>query len=283
MSPKIAYLGPPGTYTEIAALTYAQTLDQLDGPTPSLEPYPCISQVLKATADHKADFSVVPVENSVEGGVTVTLDTLWQLDSLSIQQALVLPITHALISQAASISTIQTIYSHPQALAQCQQWIEKHVPAAKLIPTQSTTEALQHLSNDHKTAAIASGRAAAMYNLPILANAINDHADNCTKFWILGTQDSPGGAYTSLAFSLAVNAPGALLSPLRILAEHHINLSRIESRPTKRSLGEYLFFLDLEIPVDSTDAKQALAELQNCTETLKILGSYSFLTAANSP
>ncbi|PSN19618.1 prephenate dehydratase [filamentous cyanobacterium CCP5] len=277
MNSRIAYLGPPGTYSETAALTYAQSLNRPNGHPSELKPYPCIAQVLKATADGETHYSVVPVENSIEGGVTLTLDTLWQLDTLSIQQALVLPIAHALLSQAKSLETIRTIYSHPQALAQCQQWIEQHIPSAQLIPTQSTTEALQHIKDNTETAAIASERAATMYGLPILAHGINDHTDNCTKFWALGTQTSPGGAYTSLAFSLAINAPGALLKPLKILADHGINLSRIESRPTKRSLGEYLFFLDLEIPVDNSDAKQALIELKNCTETLKILGSYSFL------
>lgn len=277
MKLKIAYLGPPGTYSEMAALTYAQALNQSNDKFLVLKPYPCISQVLKATAEFETDFSVVPVENSIEGGVTVTLDTLWQLNTLSIQQALVMPINHTLLSQAASIQAIQTVYSHPQALAQCQKWIEQHIPAAKLMPTQSTTEALQHLSDNFETAAIASERAAEMYGLPILAHGINDHADNCTRFWLLGTQPSPGGTHTSLAFSLAVNAPGALLKPLKILADYGINLSRIESRPTKRSLGEYLFFLDLEIPLNSTDARQALAELSDCAETLKILGSYNFL------
>lgn len=279
MKLKIAYLGPPGTYSEIAALTYAQALSQSNDQVPVLEPYPCISQVLKATAEFETDFSIVPVENSIEGGVTVTLDTLWQLNTLSIQQALVIPINHTLLSRASSIQSIQMVYSHPQALAQCQKWIERYIPTAKLTPTQSTTEAIQHLSDNFETAAIASERAAEMYHLPILAHGINDHADNCTKFWILSTQPSPGGTYTSLAFSLAINAPGSLLKPLKILADHGINLSRIESRPTKRSLGEYLFFLDLEVPLNSTDTKQALVDLADCTETLKILGSYSFLAS----
>lgn len=277
MTSRIAYLGPPGTYSEIAALTFAHNLQQFKSHTTQLNPYPSIFQVLKATAENDTSFSVVPVENSIQGGVAMTLDSLWQLDGLSIQCALVLPITHALLSQAKSIASITTIYSHPQALAQCQQWIECHLPTAKLIPTQSTTESLQHISDNLETAAIASERAAELYNLPIVARAINDHADNCTKFWVIGTQESANGTHTSLAFSLPVNQPGALLRPLKILATCDINLSRIESRPTKRSLGEYLFFLDLEVGITSAKMQQALPQLQSCTEALKILGSYSFL------
>lgn len=277
MTLKVAYLGPPGTYSEMAALTYYRVLQENSQETITLEPYPSIFRVLNASVEGKSDFSIVPVENSIEGGVAVTLDTLWQLEELSIQKALVLPITHALLSRAKAIQKIRVIYSHPQALAQCQQWIETHLPFAKLIPTQSTTEALHHISDNLKTAAIASERAADLYELPILAYGINDYADNCTKFWILSKQHTQNGSHTTLAFSLPVNAPGALLKPLKILAECGINLSRIESRPTKRSLGEYLFFLDIESSITNLDMQKALHNLRKCTETLKILGTYSYL------
>lgn len=276
MAISIAHLGPTGTNAETAALLYANWLQDM-GQSACLCSYPSIVQSIQAVAQGQADVAVVPVENSIEGGVTVTLDTLWQLDTLNIQQALILPIVHALISHAEAIDTIQTIYSHPQALAQCQQWIEKCLPWVQLIPTSSTTEALQYLQDDVTAGAIAAERASQIYNVPILASPINDHPDNCTRFWALSLQSAPGGSHSSLAFSVR-DVPGALLKPLQVFANHHINLSRIESRPTKRSLGDYLFFVDLEADVRESSIQTALADLRNCTETLKVFGSYPVIS-----
>lgn len=273
----IAYLGPPGTYAEAAALACAEWLWQTTGERFLLCPYPSITQTLKANAVGETHLAVVPVENSIEGSVTVTLDTLWQLDTLRIQKALVLPISHALMSHSVTLSQIQTVYSHPQALAQCQGWLEKSLPNVQLIPTNSTTEALQYLEQDPTAGAIASQRAAQLYQLPVLAHPINDYPDNCTRFWVLSLRPSPGGNYTSLAFSFSANRPGALVKPLQLFAERGINLSRIESRPTKRSLGEYLFFVDVEADTKDAAAQSAFAELSNHTETLKVFGSYTIL------
>ena len=270
MSAAIAHLGPQGTYSEQAALTYQSWL----GNDSQLQAYPSILQTIQAADDQTTTLAIVPVENSIEGSVAITLDTLWQLDTLQIQQALILPIRHALISHAEQVETIQTIYSHPQALGQCQQWISHHCPLATLVPTRSTTESLQHLEDSPTTAAIASAWAASLYQVPVLAQGINDRPDNCTKFWVLSQSDSRQGNYTSLAFSLPTNEPGALLRPLEIFAKANINLSRIESRPTKRSLGEYLFFLDLEASLASEHTQETLAAVQDCVETLKLFGSY---------
>lgn len=274
----IGYLGPQGTYSEQAAEAYRQQLHG-QGDT-ELKPYPSILQVIQATADCSIDFAVVPVENSIEGGVTVTLDALWQLPNLRIQHALIVPISHALLTKASSLSSLEHIYSHPQALGQCQQWIKNNCPNADLIPTRSTTEVLGDLQKTTNTAAIASEWAAHLYDLPVIAHPINDSPDNFTRFWVLGTQDSQQGDFTSLAFSLPVNAPGALLTPLQIMSRASINLSRIESRPTKRSLGEYLFFLDLEASLSEAKVQQSLQALQSCTETLRIFGSYDASTHA---
>jgi prephenate dehydratase len=277
MSISIAYLGPAGTYTEAATLAYMSVLGKEMDTKPLLCPIPSIAQTLHTVAQGQADLAVVPVENSIEGSVVVTLDMLWKLDILRIQQALVLPIRHTLLSQASSLEAIQTVYSHPQALAQCQGWLEQFLPSAQLVPTNSTTEALQHLEEDHTVGAISSQRAAQLYNLPVLASAINDYPDNCTRFWVLGKQPSAGGSHTSLAFSLPANVPGALVNPLQVFASRGINMSRIESRPTKRSLGEYLFFIDLEADASQSSVQAALSELASHTEILKILGSYSVL------
>lgn len=282
MTLSIAHLGPTGTYAESAALAYAERLQQLTGKDTALHPYPSIVQTLRAVTDRQTDYAVVPVENSIEGSVTVTLDTLWQLDALRVQLALVLPISHALLSQAQTLETIQTVYSHPQALSQCQGWLEQFLPFAQLMPANSTTEALQHLDQNQTIAAISSERAAQLYNLPILAHPINDHPDNCTRFWVLSLAPLAVGNHTSLAFSLPANVPGALVQPLQIFARRGLNMSRIESRPTKRSLGEYLFFIDLESSIQAESVQPALEELQSCTEKLKIFGSYDIVPVGAS-
>ncbi len=277
MSLSIAHLGPHGTYAEAAALNCLNWLTKSTGQAAFLCPYPSIAQTLEAVAKEQAHFAVVPVENSIEGSVTMTLDSLWQLDQLRIQRAIVMPIAHTLISTAPNLENVQTVYSHPQALAQCQKWLDRHLPTAQLIAANSTTEALQHLEHDATIAAIASQRAAQLYNLPVLACPINDHPDNCTRFIVLSLQPSPGGSHTSLAFSVSANQPGMLVKPLQIFAQRGVNLSRIESRPSKRSLGDYLFFLDLEANARDTSTQSALKELADCTETLKIFGSYDVL------
>jgi prephenate dehydratase len=281
----IAHLGPPGTYAEQATIFYVKWLTRNTDIETVLCPYSSIAQSLKAVAQGETQLAVVPVENSIEGSVTMTMDTLWQIDSLRIKSALVMPIAHALISCATSLDSIKTVYSHPQGLAQCQNWLGEFLPTVQLTPTNSTTEALQTLQHDLTTAAIASTRAAQIYNLPILANNINDYPENCTRFWVISQtaadviQNFPGQnpSHTSIAFSVPANVPGALMKPLQVFAQLGINLSRIESRPTKRSLGEYLFFIDLEAAVDTPKMQSALGEITAYTEVLKIFGSYSLV------
>ncbi|MCY7336944.1 MAG: prephenate dehydratase, partial [Chamaesiphon sp.] len=226
--------------------------------------------------------AIVPVENSIEGGVTMTADTIWQLAAtLQIQQAIVLPIHHALISVATDLSQIETVYSHPQALSQCQQWLQQHLPQAARIADSSTTAALTTLSTQPHAAAISSVRAANLYDLPILVHPINDYPDNQTKFWAISLQPALLGNCTSVAFSLRSNAPGGLMTALGYFANRGLNLSRIESRPSKRSLGDYLFFIDIETDVNNCPAlKSALADLDVYAETVKNFGSYYTKTIA---
>lgn len=273
----IAYLGPAGTYSEIAALQYLQlSHPDLELDLARMCPYPTIPQAINAAERGNVDIAVVPVENSIQGGVTMTLDSLWQSESLQIQQAIVLPIAHALITHAQDLADIKVVYSHPQGLAQCQQWIDRYLPIVQQIATDSTTDGLHIVAEDVTVAAIASQRAAEIYNLPVLKFPINDQPDNCTRFLVLGrTAPTTKGTHSSLAFSLKRNMPGALVKPLLVFADRNINLSRIESRPTKRSLGEYIFFLDIEAPIDDPNFSEALKDLQEVTENLKILGSYA--------
>lgn len=277
MQKSIAHLGPVGTYTETAALAYGKILQEKTGTEYILSPYPSIAQTLYSVAAKETDLAVVPVENSTEGSVTVTLDTIWQLNDLKIQQGLDLPISHRLLTRGKSLQGIKTVYSHPQALAQCQKWLEKNLPHARLIATNSTSEAIQHINQDPTGGAISSPRASQLYDVPVLATQINDYPDNCTRFWVVSLEKSGYGSYISLAFSFAKNVPGILVKPLQIFAERKINLSKIESRPTKRVLGEYLFFMDLEGDMRETTIKTGLQELSKLTKELKIFGNYDVL------
>jgi prephenate dehydratase len=300
MSPVIiAHLGPTGTYAETAALAYGKSIasrphrfsarqgseatsdktfpqvaPKVVGTDFELTPYNTIAQAIEAVSNKTADLAVVPVENSIEGSVTMTLDALWRIDGLQIQQALVLPIEHQLISVAQSLAEIQTVYSHPQALSQCQEWLGKNLPLAQRIPSNSTTEILSQLADLNTTAGISSPSAAALYKLPILAADIGDRLENRTRFWVLGHQPAITGSQTSLALSLSANVPGALLAVLAKFAAAQINLSRIESRPTKRSLGEYLFFMDLEADSHDPQVAKILAEIAANVERIKLFGSY---------
>jgi prephenate dehydratase len=299
----VAYLGPPGTYAEAAALSFLK-LQHLHGDIngqddAQLCPYPTISKAMAAVATGESLVAVVPIENSIQGSVTLTLDCLWQWDQLQIQQALILPIRHALITLAPSLQAIKAVYSHPQALAQCQNWLSQTLPQVQQIPAHSTTEGLRLVAEDATIAAIASQRAAAMYNLPIMTCPINDYPDNYTRFLVLSLnqtsspgaassskdsgddrQKQPNNVHTSLAFSVKANMPGALVGPLSVFASRNINLSRIESRPTKKSLGDYIFFADIEAAINEPRVQEAIAELGEMCETLKILGSYAIENVA---
>lgn len=278
MKVSIAYLGPTGTNSETAALAYANWLAERKQQQAVLRSYPSIARTLNSVASGEINFAVVPIENSIEGSVTVVLDAFWQSENLKIIQGLTLPIAHGLLSYNSSLAGIKTVYSHPQALAQCQKWLEKFLPQAKLVAANSTTEAIQFLKHDFSSAAISAPRAAQLYQVPLLEPDINDRPDNHTRFWLVGLAGSEDGKYLSLAFSLPENAPGVLVKALQIFASRNLNLSKIESRPTKRSLGEYIFFIDLEGNLDNPIVKAALAELADCTERLKIFGNYNLLS-----
>ncbi|MGD1948799.1 MAG: prephenate dehydratase [Leptolyngbyaceae cyanobacterium] len=275
----IAHLGPPGSYSELAATNYAYWLKTHKSQASILEPYSTIAKAIQAAANGEADTAIVPIENSIGGSVRDTLDMLWELDNLKIQNNLVIPIHHALLSHASNLNTITTVYSHPQALTQCQKWLAAHLPNTIQVATSSTTEALPTLARDNALAAISPLWAAKLYNIPTLADPINDNPDNATRFWILSQQVSNYGSHTSLAFRLPDNTPGALLKPLQLLATQGINMSRIESRPTKLALGDYRFFIDIEVSLDDSNTQAALHLLKNCTRSLKVFGSYDQIEA----
>ncbi|MFM7653431.1 MAG: prephenate dehydratase [Vulcanococcus sp.] len=268
---RIAFLGPAGTYGEQAAIRLAA----LEGiGEPDLQPQVGICAVVKALAAGQCDAAVVPVENSVEGGVTACLDALWEHPDLRVARALVLPIRHALLG-SGPIDGVSEVLSHPQALAQCSGWLGEQLPSALQLPTSSTAEAARMVAGSRFRAAIASLQAAREHGLEVLAYPINDVPGNCTRFLLLRRGErSLKGPLASLAFSLQANRPGALLEALACFAHRALNMSRIESRPSKREMGEYIFFVDLELPQGKEPLLQALEELQPLCEHLAVFGAY---------
>ena len=244
MRKQVAYLGPEGTYAEKAAHILSKLANFQ---TPIFVPCNGLHSVIKSIAYNNCDAAVVPIENSVEGGVTATLDALWKFPDININKAIVLPIKHALISHG-EISEISEVLSHPQALAQCSEWISENLPKAITLPTNSTSEAVKMVKGSRFRAAIGSKALIKIEGLKELAFPINDVPGNCTRFVLLSKEsiaDSPNVA--SFAFSLLSNKPGALLKALNYIAECGFNMSKIESRPSKRELGEYIIYIDLEI------------------------------------
>ena len=278
MTISLAHLGPMGTYSESAALAYGKWLSTNKKQKFILSARPSIASALNAIARKKVNYAVVPVENSIEGTVNITLDTLWQEKDLKIIRGLTIPIVHSLLSYNSDLTNIKTVYSHPQALGQCQKWLADNLPQVQLISANSTTEALNFLKDNITAAAISSARAAEIYQVPILRSAINDRPDNCTRFLVIGFETNPAGSHILLAISLEKNVSGALVKPLQIFAERNINLSKIESRPTKRSLGEYIFFIELEGSLQEQKVQEALAKLKDYTEEIKIFGNYNLIS-----
>jgi prephenate dehydratase len=268
---RLAFLGPVGTYAEQAAHSLAALAGR---PEAELVPQQSIRAVIQTLASGSCEAAVVPVENSVEGGVTATLDALWEHPDLSVERALVLPIRHALVG-SGPLSGISEVLSHPQALAQCSQWLAEHLPRALQLPTSSTAEAARMVRGSRFRGAIASREAAAEHQLEVLAYPINDVPGNCTRFLLLRPGPSSlDGPLASLAFSLHSNRPGALLEALSCFACRELNMSHIESRPSKREMGEYVFFVDLELPGGSAPLEQAMAQLRPLCEHLALFGAY---------
>jgi len=268
---RIAFLGPVGTYGEQAAIRLCE-LESIQAP--QLLPQVGIRAVVRALAEGRCDAAVVPVENSVEGGVTACMDALWEHPELRVARALVLPIRHALLG-SGPIEGVSEVLSHPQALAQCSQWLGDHLPTALQLPTSSTADAARMVAGSRFRAAIASLQAAEEHGLDVLAYPINDVVGNCTRFLLLRQGERTlDGPLASLAFSLHANQPGALLEALACFAHRGLNMTRIESRPSKREMGEYIFFVDLELSQGKEPVLQVLEELKPLCEHLAVFGAY---------
>jgi len=262
----IGYLGPEGSYTHQAAL-------ERFGSSDKFVPQRSITEVFAMLSREEADACVVPVENSIEGGVNATHDMLVATD-LSICGEIYLRIRHVLVA-AQTGKTIERIYSHPNALGQCRQWLLRNYPNAEQIECSSTSYGAQKVLQESNAAAIASVFAARHFGLKILHRNIQDVPRNMTRFLILSRQMPPpsGQDKTSLLFAVS-HQVGALNHVLQLFADNGLNLEKIESRPSAQKEWEYLFFVDVKGHCQQAKLKRALAPIRKQTLWLKILGSY---------
>jgi chorismate mutase / prephenate dehydratase len=264
---KVGYLGPPGTFSHIAARSaFGLGANYVD--------FPSISGIFTAVERARVDYGVVPIENSTEGGVTFTLDSFLTSEA-KICGEFLLDVTMCLVGKTPELGKLERIYSHPQPLGQCRTWLAQHVPQAQLISMPSTTTAAREAANDPNSAAVASHLAAELLGLDVLAESIQDMSVNVTRFVLLSMAEAaPSGRdRTTIVFSTP-DERGALLSALSIFNESGLNLSRIESRPGREKLWEYVFFTDVEGHQTDPAVARAIDDLRRVSRMVRVLGSY---------
>jgi prephenate dehydratase len=267
---RYAFLGPAGTFSEEALLA-------LD--IPGVEPIDCstIGEVFEAVDRGRVEAGVVPIENSIEGSVSATLDGLVFDTALEIQQELVLDVHFSLVAApGTSLADIGSVVAHPQASGQCRRWLERHMPGKLIVAANSNAEAVQTAVATPGVAALGPSIAADLYGAQILQRGVEDYAGNQTRFVVIGrgVRERTGKDKTSLALFMKKDKPGALLMILSEFAYGDINLTKIQSRPTKRQLGDYMFFVDLEGHVEDASVRTALDCLRLKLREVKVLGSY---------
>ncbi len=273
---RIAYLGPAGTFTEDALGEAARGIEYEPLRTAT------VHDAILAVQRGEAERALVPFENSIEGSVRSTLDTLaFDAPAVTIVGQHDFAISEQLIArQALGMEEIEAVLSHPQPLAQCARFLRARLPLAERVSASSTAEAVRLISeSDRPWAAIGARSAAERYGCVILAEGIEDETDNVTRFvWIAaaGTETSGGDAWkTSLVFSeLGEDHPGALVEALQEFSSRGVNLSRIESRPLRRGLGRYMFFCDLEAALSDSRVAEAIEALRAKADSVRVLGSY---------
>ena len=271
--PTFGFLGPPGTFTQEALLQV------VDPETAELIYFPTIEDVVLAVARGEIEQGMIPMENSVEGTVNASVDALgFETEGLFIQREVILPVRLHLLGRAGmKIEDIKEIYSMPHATAQCRRWLREHLPNAQIIASNSTAEAAGRVAYDKgSSAAIGPNLAAMLFALDVIARDVTDHPEAETRFVVVGTKPAAasGRDKTSLIVFIAEDKPGALLQILTEFASRGINLTKLESRPTKRVLGEYCFFIDLEGHTEDSLVAEAIAALEPQVAKLKSLGSY---------
>ena len=266
---KVAFLGPEGTFTQAAVLKHF-------GSSVRALPLAAIDEVFHEVEAGVADFGVVPIENSSEGTVNHTLD-MFLSSGLKICGEVELRIHHCLMGRMTGIAGIKRVCAHPQALAQCRAWLDDQLPGVERAAVSSNAEGARRARDERATAAIASRAAAEIYGLTLLANEIEDRPDNTTRFLVVGRKlfGSSGADRTTLLVSASdTDDAGALFRLLGPLAEHRVNMTRIESRPSQKRKWDYVFFIDIEGHVSDPSVAKALADLEKCASLFKILGSY---------
>jgi len=265
----VAYFGTEGSFTSMAA-------KQKFGDSVNYSSCRSILEVFRKVEEGSCGYGVVPIENSIEGAVTYTFDLL--VDSeLKICSQLLLKISHNLLSNS-KLQHIQRVYSNPNALGQCRNWLSSHLPDVGEILVPSTTQAAQMAAKEENSAAIASSLASKVYGVKILKKDIQDVEHNTTRFLVIGTQDVPptGNDRTSILFSIK-DKVGALHAMLEPFYENKINLTKIESRPSKKKAWDYYFFVDFQGHRDDKNVQKALAELEGMCKYFKLVGSYPIL------
>ncbi len=263
----VAFLGPEGTFSHEATLKHF-------GHSAVARPLAGLDEVFREVEAGSADYAVVPVENSTEGMVNYTLDLLLKTP-LKICGEVELRIHDILMSRESSLDAIERVYSHGQSLAQCREWLDAHLPGAERIAVSSNAEAARLATEEVGSAAVAGRTAAELYGLNALAENIEDDPNNTTRFLILGRQAVPPSGDDKTALLVAVrNRPGALQALLEPLARHRISMNRIESRPSRQGMWDYVFFVDIDGHCSEPRLAEALAELEAETSMFKLLGSF---------
>jgi len=264
---KIAFLGPEGTFTQSAALKhFGHSVQTLAMPT--------IGDVFREVESGASSYGVVPVENSTEGVISHTLDEFMR-SSLNICGEVELRIHHNLLGNVESIDEIKKVYSHRQSLAQCRKWLDSHLSNVEQIDVSSNAEAARLASGEKGAAAIAGETAAEIYGLKTIAGNIEDEPDNTTRFLIIGERNVPSSGVdkTSMLVS-ATNKSGSLHAMLEPLAKNNISMTRIESRPSRQGMWNYVFFIDIEGHIEDANVAKAIKELKGAASVVKVLGSY---------
>ena len=267
---RVAYLGPAGTFSEQAARA-------LDAPDYQGVECTTIDEVFEAVQRGQADTGIVPIENSIEGSVPATLDALAFDTSLEIQREIVLDIHFALVAApGTAMGDITSVVAHLQASGQCRRWLDRNLPGRAVTAANSNAEAVRIAAETPGVAALGTAMAAGMYGAEVLKDRVEDYAGNQTRFVEIGQGIRPrsGDDKTSLALFMKKDKPGALLMILSEFAYADINLTKIQSRPTKRQLGDYMFFVDLEGHVEDSHVRLALDCLRLKLREVKVLGSY---------
>lgn len=271
---RLAYLGPPGTFTEEALLSMASAADA------DVVPMQTIPAVVRAVRDGDVEAGLVPIENSIEGSVNLTLDTLAfdTDDTIQIRSEVVRPIRHALLGAAgAALGDITDVVSHPHATAQCRLYLERALPGATVHAANSTAEAAREAAaRGRGWAAIGTSLAAELHGVTVLEENVEDRAENATRFVLVGKDRVPptGDDKTSAVCFIEKDRPGSLLAILHEFSDRQINLTKLESRPTKERLGEYCFFIDMEGHADEPPVRYAIESLRTKILEVKVLGSY---------